>query len=53
MLKPIVKILNKNNFYINNLDINLICEQPKISKYRKRIIESLSSLLDLRKILLI
>ena len=49
MLKPIVKILNKNNFYINNLDINLICEQPKISKYRKRIIESLSSLLDLDK----
>ncbi len=49
MLKPIVKILNKNNFYINNLDINLICEQPKISKYRKRIIESLSSILDLDK----
>ncbi len=23
MLKPIVEILNKNNFYINNLDINL------------------------------
>jgi 2-C-methyl-D-erythritol 4-phosphate cytidylyltransferase/2-C-methyl-D-erythritol 2,4-cyclodiphosphate synthase len=34
MLKPIVDILNKNNFYINNLDINLICEQPKVSKYR-------------------
>ena len=49
MLKPIIEILNKNNFYINNLDINLICEQPKISKYRKKIINSLSNLLNLDK----
>ena len=47
MLKPIIIILNQNNFYINNLDINLICEQPKVSKYRERIIKSLSALLDL------
>jgi 2-C-methyl-D-erythritol 4-phosphate cytidylyltransferase/2-C-methyl-D-erythritol 2,4-cyclodiphosphate synthase len=49
MLKPIIEILNKNNFYINNLDINLICEQPKVSKYRVRIINSLSYLLNLDK----
>ena len=49
MLKPIIKILNKNNFYINNLDINLICEQPKVSKYRVQIINSLSYLLNLDK----
>ena len=49
MLKPILKILNKNDFYINNLDINLICEQPKVSKFRDNIINSLSSLLDLNK----
>ncbi len=49
MLQPIVEILNKNNFYINNLDINLICEQPKVSKYRDKIIKSLSNLLDINK----
>ena len=49
MLKPIVDILNKNNFYINNLDINLICEQPKVSNYRAAIINSLSNLLYLDK----
>jgi 2-C-methyl-D-erythritol 4-phosphate cytidylyltransferase/2-C-methyl-D-erythritol 2,4-cyclodiphosphate synthase len=49
MLKPIVDILNKENFYINNLDINLICEQPKVSKYRNKIINSLSNLLNLNK----
>ena len=49
MLKPIIEILNNNNFYINNLDINLICEQPKVSKYRTKIINSLSNLLNLDK----
>jgi len=49
MLKPIIEILNRNNFYINNLDINLICEQPKVSKYRDKILISLSNLLNLDK----
>ena len=49
MLKPIIELLNSNNYYINNLDINLICEKPKISKYRDKIINSLSNLLDLNK----
>ena len=49
MLTPILEILDRNNFYINNLDINLICEQPKVSKYRDKIIKSLSNLLNLDK----
>ena len=49
MLKPIIQILNNKNFYINNLDINLICEQPKVSKYRNQIVNSISDLLDLDK----
>ena len=49
MLKPILEILDKNDFYINNLDINLICEQPKVSKYRDKIINSLANLLNLDK----
>ena len=49
MLKPIIENLYKNNFSINNLDINLICEQPKVSKYRNKIIDSVSNLLNLDK----
>ena len=49
MLKPIVDNLNKSNFIINNLDINLICEQPKVSKYRDKIINSISNLMGLNK----
>ncbi|MDC1112302.1 2-C-methyl-D-erythritol 2,4-cyclodiphosphate synthase [Candidatus Pelagibacter sp.] len=49
MLKPIIDNLDKSNFSINNLDINLICEQPKVSKYRDKIISSLSNLMGINK----
>ena len=49
MLKPIIYNLYKSNFFINNLDINLICEQPKVSKYRDKIINSISKLTTLNK----
>ena len=49
LLKPIIEKIKKRNFYINNLDINLICEKPKVSKYRNRIINSLSKLMNLKK----
>ena len=49
MLKPIIENLYKSNLSINNLDINLICEQPKVSKYRDKIINSISKLTTLNK----
>ena len=49
MLKPIINILYKYNFSINNLDINLICEKPKVSKYRNQIINYISKLTNLNK----
>ncbi len=49
MLKPIINSLNKSNFVINNLDINLICEKPKVSKFRNEIINSISKLINLNK----
>ena len=49
MLKPIMINLNKSNFFINNLDINLICQKPRVSKYRDKIIKSVSKLTGLNK----
>ena len=49
MLKPIINKLESKNFYINNIDINLICEKPKVSKYRTKIIKSVSYLFNLNK----
>ena len=49
MLSPILNNLDKEGYFINNVDINLICEKPKVSKYRKKIIKSLSNLLKVNK----
>jgi len=49
MLSPVILLLKDNNCYINNLDINLICEKPKVSKYRITIINSLSKLMNIDK----
>ena len=49
MLKPIIDNLYKLNFSINNIDINLICERPKVSKFRDKIINSISKLTTLNK----
>ena len=49
MLIPIIQLLKNKKFYINNLDINLICEKPKISKYRNKIISSLIKLINVEK----
>tara|TARA_B100001057_G_scaffold81265_1_gene76592 strand:+ start:79 stop:1185 length:1107 start_codon:yes stop_codon:yes gene_type:complete len=49
ILKPVINNLYKSNLSINNLDINLICEQPKVSKYRDKIINSISKLINLKK----
>ena len=49
MLKPIILDIENNNYFVNNLDINLICERPKVSKYRNKIISSLSGLMNINK----
>ncbi len=49
MLTPVLKLLNDNDFSINNLDINLICENPKVSNIRNKIIKSLSALLSINE----
>jgi 2-C-methyl-D-erythritol 4-phosphate cytidylyltransferase/2-C-methyl-D-erythritol 2,4-cyclodiphosphate synthase len=47
MLKPIITSLQKENYFINNLDINLICEKPKVSKFRDKIIKSISTIMNI------
>ena len=49
MLRPIILDIENNNYFVNNLDINLICEKPKVSKYRNKIINSLSKLMNINK----
>ena len=46
LIKKVIKEIKKSNFYINNIDINIITETPKITNYRKKIIRKISKLCD-------
>ena len=45
MLNKVLRLINQKGYLINNIDINVIAEKPKISKYRNKIINSISKLL--------
>jgi len=49
MLKPILETLKKEDYNLNNIDINLICERPSVAKNRNKIIKSLTKLLNIKK----
>ena len=49
MLNKIMNLINQKGYYINNIDVNVIAERPKISKYRNKIIKSISTLCGISK----
>ena len=49
MLNKVLRLINQKGYSINNIDINVIAENPKISKYRNKIINSISKLCNIDK----
>jgi 2-C-methyl-D-erythritol 4-phosphate cytidylyltransferase / 2-C-methyl-D-erythritol 2,4-cyclodiphosphate synthase len=47
LLKKTVELIKSKNFSINNIDINIIAEKPKIKKYSKKMIQTISKLCEL------
>ena len=52
LLKKTVELIKSKNFSINNIDINVIAQKPKIKKYSKKMMQTISRLceLDYKKI---
>ncbi len=48
-VKKAVDLLNESNGRISNLDINIICDYPKITPLRNKILESISKMLEVKK----
>ena len=42
LLKKVVELIKSRNFSINNIDINVIAQKPKIKKYSKKMIQTIS-----------
>jgi len=42
-------LMEKNGFSINNIDITLICERPKVSKHKEKMKMKISKILNIKK----
>ena len=47
LLKKIIDQIKLKNYSINNIDINIIAQKPKISKYKNKMIRSISKLCEI------
>ena len=47
LIKNVVKLIKSKKFLINNIDINIICQKPKIKKYSKKMIQTISRLCEI------
>ena len=47
LLKNIIDQIKIKKYIINNIDINIITQKPKISKYKKRMIQSISKICEI------
>ena len=47
MLKKIIKLIKSKNFSVNNVDINIITQKPKIKRYSKKMIDAISKICEI------
>jgi len=47
LLGKVVELIKSKNFSINNIDINIIAQKPKIKKYSKKMIQTISRLCEI------
>jgi len=48
LLKKVIKLIKEKNFLINNIDINIVAQEPKIKKYSKKMMHSISKLCEVK-----
>jgi len=47
LLSNVIKLIKSKNFLINNIDINIIAQKPKIKKHSKQMIEKIAQLCEI------
>jgi 2-C-methyl-D-erythritol 4-phosphate cytidylyltransferase/2-C-methyl-D-erythritol 2,4-cyclodiphosphate synthase len=47
LIKNVINTIKKKNYIINNLDINIITEYPKLKNFKKKIIHNIAKLCDI------
>jgi len=49
LLKQVIKSIVSKGYLINNMDINIITQTPKIQKYKTNMINNISKLCEINK----
>ena len=49
LLRKVVEQIKSKGYYVNNIDINVIAQTPKIQKYKNKMIEKISKLCEISK----
>ena len=47
LLRKVIELIKSKNFSINNIDINIIAQKPKIKKYSKKMIQTISKICEI------
>ncbi len=47
LLEKVLETMKKKNLAVNNLDVTIIAQEPKVSPYREKIKESINSILQI------
>jgi len=47
LLKKVIELIKSKNFLINNIDINVIAQRPKIKKYSKKMTQTISKICEI------
>ena len=40
LLKQVIEFIKSKSYFINNIDINIITQRPKIQKYKNKMIDN-------------
>jgi len=49
LLKQVMEQIKAKGYFVNNIDMNIITQTPKIKKYKNKIIENISKLCEISK----
>ena len=49
LLKEVIQRVKAKGYFINNIDINIIAQTPKIKNYKKKMIEQIAKLCEVKK----
>ena len=48
-LKKVINEIKQKNYFINNIDVNIIAQTPKISKYKNKMIKLIANICEIEK----